>query len=145
MALATALIIGFGSADAPIAAANAGPSCSSHNSLNRPPSHIRVLRVHTGRVQRVPFRKYIVTVMGKEWPSYLPQQVVEAGAVAVKQYAWYHAVYSSRSSRGRCYDVKDSTGDQLYKPGRSRIRADHYNALDKTWNVTHCARTADSS
>ena len=64
--------------------------------------------------------------------------------MAVKQYAWYHAVYSSRSARGRCFDVKDSTGDQLYKPDRSRIRADHYSALDKTWNVT-CARTADSS
>ena len=135
MALATALSIGLGSAEAPIAAASAGPSCS-HSSLTRPPAYIRVLRVHSGRIERVSFRKYVVTVMGKEWPSYLPQQVIEAGAVAVKQYAWYHAVYSSRSSGRGCFDVKDSTGDQLYKPGRSRIRADHYRALDKTWNVT---------
>ena len=136
MALATALSIGLGSVEAPVAAAKAGPSCSRHSSLTRPPSAIRVLIVHSGRIQRVPFQKYVVTVMGKEWPSYLPQQVIEAGAVAVKQYAWYHAVYSSRSSRGRCYDVKDSTSDQLYKPHKSRVRADHYNALGKTWNVT---------
>ena len=136
LALATALSIGLGSVDAPFAAASASPTCSSHASFTRPPSSIRVLRVHSGRIQTVNFRKYVVTVMGKEWPSYLPQQVIEAGAVAVKQYAWYHAVFSSRSHGGRCYDVKDSTGDQLYKPGRSRIRADHYRALDKTWNVT---------
>jgi hypothetical protein len=84
----------------------------------------------------VPFRKYVVTVMGKEWPSYLPQPVIEAGAVAVKQYAWYHAIFSRRASRAGCYDVKDSTSDQLYKPGRSRVRADHYAAMNKTWNVS---------
>ena len=64
--------------------------------------------------------------MGKEWPSYLPQSLVEAGAVAVKQYAWYHAVYSSRAADGRCYDVRDGITDQLYKPGRARISSDHY-------------------
>ena len=135
LALATALTIGAGSIEAPIAEASAS-SCSRHGSLTRPPSSIRVLRVHSGKIQRVAFRKYIVTVMGKEWPSYLPQPVVEAGAVAVKQYAWYHAVYSRRANGRGCYDVKDSTGDQLYKPGRSRIHTDHYRALDKTWNVT---------
>jgi hypothetical protein len=136
LALATALTIGFGSAEAPTVAASASRDCSSHASYTRAPRSIRVLRVHSGRIQTVPFRKYIVTVMGKEWPSYLPQPVVEAGAVAVKQYAWYHAIFSSRSHKGRCYDVKDSTGDQLYKPQKSRVSGDHYRALDKTWNVT---------
>ena len=56
--------------------------------------------------------------------------------MAVKQYAWYHAVYSSRTADGRCYDVRDGTTDQLYKPGRARISSDHYNAVDATWNVT---------
>ena len=120
---------------APVAA-NAGPSCSSWTSLTRPPDSVRVLRVQSGRIETVNFRKYVVTVMGKEWPSYLPLPVVEAGAVAVKQYAWYHAVYSSRTFNGRCFDVKDSTGDQLYKPSKSRIRPDHYKALDATWNVS---------
>jgi hypothetical protein len=134
LALATALTIGVGSTEAPMAAASS--SCSRHNSTSRPPSTIRVLRVHTGRIQRVPFRKYVVTVMGKEWPSYLPQPVIEAGAVAVKQYAWYHAIFSRRVSRAGCYDVKDSTSDQLYKPDRSRVRPDHYAAMNKTWNVS---------
>jgi hypothetical protein len=122
-------------AQAPVVAASAG-SCSSHVSLTRPPDSIRVLRVRSGRIVVVPFKKYVVTVMGKEWPSYLPQAVVEAGAVAVKQYAWYHMVYSSRAHGGRCFDVRDSTGDQLYRPQRARVRPDHYRAVDATWGTT---------
>ena len=80
-------------------------------------------------------RKYVVTVMGKEWPSYLPQALVEAGAVAVKQYAWYHAMRVRTTRSGKCFDVKDSTGDQLYKPQKSRVGADHYRALDATMKV----------
>ena len=119
-----------------VAAAAAPGSCSGWSSTTRPPAYMRVLRGSTGRVARVPFKKYVVTVMGKEWPSYLPQQVVEAGAVAVKQYAWYHALGRGRVSRhGQCFDVTDGVGDQLYKPGRARVRPDHYAAIAATWNV----------
>jgi hypothetical protein len=122
---------------APEVAGRASPnSCSSWSSTTRPPTHIRVLKRSTGRVVRVPFKSYVVTVMGKEWPSYLPQPVVEAGAVAVKQYGWYHAMGRSHvSRRGQCYDVTDGVRDQLYKPGKARVRPDHHRAADKTWGV----------
>jgi hypothetical protein len=113
----------------------AATGCSGWNSTTRPPDRIRVLRVRTGRIETVDFRKYVVTVMGKEWPSYLPQAVVEAGAVAVKQYAWYHSMNPRRTKSGRCFDVRDSTGDQLYKPARARIRSDHHRAIDTTWGI----------
>jgi hypothetical protein len=119
------------------AATTASAACAGWNSFTRPPDSIRVLRRKSGRVETVPFRKYVITVMGKEWPSYLPQPVVEAGAVAVKQYAWYHAAYSARNTAdGRCYDVRDGVTDQLYKPGRARVSSDHYRAVDATWAVT---------
>lgn len=136
LAMALPLAVSFALAEAPTVAASASPACSSHASLAHPPATIRVLRGKTGRIDTVNFREYVVTVMGKEWPSYLPQAVVEAGAIAVKQYAWYHTVYTSRSSNGRCFDVKDGTGDQLYKPNRARVRPDHYRALNATWNVS---------
>ena len=115
--------------------AAASPACNGWDSTSRPPDRIRVLRVRTGRIESVDFRKYVVTVMGKEWPSYLPHAVVEAGAVAVKQYAWFHAMSPRRTSDGRCFDVRDSTGDQLYKPAKARIRSDHHRAADTTWGV----------
>ncbi len=118
--------------------ARARISCSGWHSTTTPPNTIRVLRRGSGRVQTVNFRHYVVTVMGKEWPSYLPFQVLEAGAVAVKQYGWYHALdgHQRVSPRGQCYDVVDGTGDQLYKPGRARVRGDHHAAVAATWNVT---------
>ena len=117
--------------------AQASPSgCARWHSLTQPPDTIRVLRTRSNNVQTVSFRRYVLIVLAKEWPSYLPQQVVEAGAVAVKQYAWYHAIYTSRSSRGGCFDVKDGTGDQIYRPRNNRPSDDHFRALDATWNVS---------
>jgi hypothetical protein len=137
VALAIPLAASFVAISAVPAAGHASPrDCSRWTSLTNPPPSIRVLRRKSNRVEVVDFKKYVITVMGKEWPSYLPLPVVAAGAVAVKQYAWYHTIYTSRASDGRCFDVKDGTGDQLYKPNRARVRPDHHKAIDMTWGVT---------
>ena len=121
---------------APDVSANAGPACPGYASTTNPPDYIRVLRHKSGRVDKVPFKRYVLVVLGREWPGYLPQQAINAGAVAVKQYAWYHAVMGGRMTRsGQCFDVTDGTGDQLYTPNRTRIRPDHYVALNATWGV----------
>lgn len=114
-----------------------GTDCSRWTSTTTPPDYIRVYRNRSGRIDRVPFRKYVITVLGREWPGYLPMPVIEAGAVAAKQYAWYHALQGPRRMRdGRCFDVRDGIQDQLYRPGHARVRQDHYQAVDATWNVT---------
>ncbi len=120
------------------AIAKAGLSCTGWASTAHPPQAIRVLKHRTGRVVTVSFQRYVVTVMGKEWPSYLPFQVLEAGAVAVKQYGWYHALAGHQrvSRRGDCYDVVDSTRDQLYKPHKARVRPIQRGAVTATWNAT---------
>ena len=114
-----------------------GNDCSPWTSTTKPPDYIRVYRNKSGRIDRVPFRKYVITVLGKEWPGYLPFPVIEAGAVAAKQYAWYHALTGPRQLKdGRCFDVRDGIQDQLYRPGHARVRQDHYDAVDATWGVT---------
>ncbi|HUP83743.1 MAG TPA: SpoIID/LytB domain-containing protein [Candidatus Limnocylindria bacterium] len=112
-----------------------GP-CARWTSTTRPPDYVHVYRNKSGRIDRVPFRRYLVVVLGKEWPGYLPHAVIEAGAVAAKQYAWYHAMSPRRMRDGRCFDVRDGIQDQLYRPEHSRVRQDHYDAVDRTWNVT---------
>jgi hypothetical protein len=133
--LGLALLIPAATIASPSVEASASPACNGWNSTSQPPDRIRVFRVRTGRIDSVAFRQYVTTVLGKEWPAYLPVPVVQAGAVAVKQYAWFHALTPRRTKDGRCYDVKDSTGDQLYKPGKARIRSDHHRAVDVTWGV----------
>ncbi len=133
-----ALLVPAATIAAPSVVGRASPNnCAGWNSTTRPPDRIRVLRVKSGRIDSVPFKEYVTTVLGKEWPGYLPLAVVEAGAVAVKQYAWFHALGNGRrTSDGRCFDVRDSTGDQLYKPGKARVRMDHHRAVEATWAVT---------
>ena len=120
-------------------AAHAGNSgqCTRWTSTTTPPDYILVYRNKSGRIDRVPFRKYVVTVLGKEWPGYLPHALIAAGAVAAKQYAWYHALQPPRYLKdGRCFNVRDGIQDQLYRPNKSRVRQDHYAAVDATWDVT---------
>jgi hypothetical protein len=117
-------------------AASASPGCPGWASTSQPPDYIRVYRHKSGRVDKVPFKRYVLVVLGREWPGYLPQQVINAGAVAVKQYGWYHTLGNGRMTRnGQCFDVTDGTGDQLYTPNRTRIRQDHYTAINATWGI----------
>jgi peptidoglycan hydrolase-like amidase len=140
LALSVSTLLPAGLVLAPSVLGSASPdgsgACRRHTSTTTPPAYIYVYRNQSGRVVKVAFKKYVITVMGKEWPAYLPHAVVEAGAVAVKQYAWFHVLQGPRRTRdGRCYDVRDGTSDQLYKPNRARVRSDHYAAVEKTWQI----------
>ena len=121
LTVATVLSIPQLAAPAPVAASS---SCTGWTSQTVPPRTIRVLRTQTGRVERVPFRRYVAEVMASgEWPSRLHQATLEVGAVATKQYAWYYAMRGHHRpgylTGSRCYDVRDDTMDQLYRPERA--------------------------
>lgn len=121
----------------------AGSSCgTNHKSKTTPPSTIRVYRTATGTVDIVPFREYVGIVMASgEWPYYLPQAVLEVGATATKQYAWYYTLEGNhrswyRTADGVCYDVKDTTDDQLFRPERADVKQKQLDAVEATWGLT---------
>ncbi|MBA3435050.1 MAG: fibronectin type III domain-containing protein [Chloroflexi bacterium] len=125
---------------APVAA---GSSCgTNHDSKSTPPSSIRVHRTATDTVDIVPFREYVGIVMASgEWPYYLPQAVLEVGATATKQYAWYYTLEGNhrswyRTADGVCYDVKDTTNDQLFRPERADVKEKQLDAIEATWDLT---------
>ena len=151
MSLSARVRIGLGvvvalSALAPVTALSpatvaAGGSCTGWKSQLVPPNTIRVFRRATGVVEVVPFRQYVITVAAKEWPGYLPTAVIKAGTVAVKQYGWFYALEgrhrsSYKTADGTCYDVRDTTADQLYKPEKARVTAKHPQAADETWDYS---------
>lgn len=117
-------------------------SCGTNwSSRATPPPTIRVYLADHHRVVVKNFRSYVAMVMASgEWPSYLPSAVLEAGATAVKQYAWYYTLEGNhrpdyRTSGGVCYDVRNDTRDQLFKtsahPSAKQVRA-----VDVTWGMT---------
>ncbi|MDQ3871815.1 MAG: FG-GAP-like repeat-containing protein, partial [Chloroflexota bacterium] len=116
-------------------------SCTGWRSDLLPPGSIRVFRTDgpaAGTVQTVNFRFYVETVMAAEWPGYWPAETLKAGAVAVKQYGWYHATrYRGKTDRaGNCYDVVDYWADQVYRPEKRLATSSHRAAVAATWPLT---------
>jgi disulfide oxidoreductase YuzD len=74
-----------------------------------PPSNVQ-------RVDRMPFIDYVRNVLPNEWVNTWPDASLDAGAVAVMQYAWAEAFVKQKwRSQGYSFDVVDSTCDQVYK------------------------------
>jgi peptidoglycan hydrolase-like amidase len=115
--------------------AAASGHCTDWKSTTNPPPSIAVYRVSEGRVDRVDFKTYVIRVVSREWNLDQPA-LRRAGAVAVKQYAWYHVLhYRGGTFNGHCFDVKDTTADQLYasKPVHTIPRRVKH-AVNDTWS-----------
>lgn len=138
--LALAVLATAGVSTATVVVDAGGRSCTGWRSLRVPPATVRVL-VRNGSVKTVDFRRYVATVMGSEWGGYLPQATLDAAAIAVKQYAWYHALRGNHrrsfvNRSGACYDVTSTTRDQLYKPHKAVVTAKHWKAIRRTWQLS---------
>ncbi len=115
----------------------AGSACTGWTSVLVPPTTIRVYRSALRRSVPVPFRSYVGTVMASEWGPSNPPAALEAGALAVKQYAWYYARVwrGGRDAAGGCYDVRDDGTDQVYNPSKAPAAA-HLAAIAATWPLS---------
>ncbi len=123
------------------APARAASTCTGWTSDSVPPVTIRVLRTvgpAAGTVQVVPFHDYVTVVMAAEWGPSDPVEALKAGAVAVKQYGWYRAMYwrGGTAADGSCYDVVDSPIDQVYWPEAKTPSASEISAVDATWGIS---------
>ncbi len=131
---------------APLPTVRAAPvtasgTCTAWSSDVAPPATIRVLRTAgpaKGTVQEVPFRDYVNVVMAAEWSPGNPIEALKAGAVAVKQYGWYHAMHwrGGSADDGSCYDIVDSTKDQVYAPETRTTSPVLDGAVDATWPIS---------
>ncbi len=98
----------------PVLAARTKERCTQWDSTVEPPPTIRIYRVREGLLETVDFRDYVMRVVSREW-NVKQDALRRAGAVAVKQYAWYYVLhYRGGKFNGECFDVRDSTADQLY-------------------------------
>ena len=125
-----ALFLSF--APAPTAAAE----CGSYASETTPPPTIRVFRAASGAVDTVDFRTYAQNVLSREWISSWTTESLRAGALAVKNYAWYQVLHwrGYTNEAGQCFDVFDTTRDQHYDPSRPTY-ASMAAAVDATWTT----------
>ena len=99
-------------------------------------------------VQTWNFRQYVATVLRAEYSGavFTSNEQRDAwyaiGAIAVKQYAWYYAMHwrggKLQTATGYdCYDVADSTADQIFNPEKINIiRPDQEAVIDATWHMS---------
>ncbi|MGH2408597.1 MAG: SpoIID/LytB domain-containing protein, partial [Candidatus Limnocylindrales bacterium] len=121
--------------------AAAASSCTGWKSSYTPPTTIRVLRSYgsaSGSVQNVDFNAYVANVMAWEWPYTWPTNALRLGAIAVKQYGWYYTMHyrGGTSASGACYDVRDTTSDQIYRPETRSPYASEKAAIAATWPLS---------
>jgi len=135
--VATAIALGAFAVPSGAGPTLAGSTCTGWTSIFVPPTTIRVYRSALGRTVTVPFRSYVETVMASEWGASNPPAALQAGALAIKQYGWYYARVwrGGRDSAGRCFDVRDSSSDQVYRPSK-RPAAAHLAAVAATWPLS---------
>ena len=123
---------------APVRAVSA---CTGWASESIPPDSIRVLRTlgpDAGKVQVVPFRSYVETVMAAEFGPGTPVEAMRAGAVAVKQFAWYKAMHwrGGANRAGECFDIYDNGNDQWYLPLSKTPARSQIDAVAHTWPLS---------
>jgi hypothetical protein len=118
-------------------------ACTGWRSSLFPPPTVRILRTNSplegvnGTVETVDFRTYVGIVIAAEWPSFYPPELLKAGALAVKQFAWYYAIVyrGGVNAEGECYDMQDDTIDQYYQPEVRVPLASQLRAIDATWTM----------
>ncbi len=135
---ASAIALGAVAVPSGAATVHAGSrACTGWTNSVTPPTTIRVYRRASGSVDVVPFRTYVERVLASEWGARTAPAAMRAGAITVKQYAWYYAMHwrGGTDGRGHCYDVVDSTRDQLYNPTR-RASAEQLAAIEATWWIS---------
>ena len=71
----------------------AAASCSVWTSEASPPPTIRVFRDASGHVDVVDFKVYSKNVLSREWIWNWTTASLQAGAQAVRSYAWYQVLH----------------------------------------------------
>lgn len=114
----------------------AQPGKAATPSSFAPPRTIVVCTDSQGPVE-VDFKEYVKTVLPYEYDSSLGaayREYFEAGAVAVKTYAWFHYQRGKTVGGGACH-VDDDGSHQWYRPGHGRRTAVTNRAVEDTWHL----------
>ncbi len=105
----------------PQAYQDCGHNSSGWTSQQETPPAIRVYMTGTGNVVDYGFEFYTEHVLPNEWGSGAPQAALQAGAEAIRDYAWYFILNGSKGTAADVnpcsFDVDDTTAYQDFVPG----------------------------
>ncbi len=97
-----------------------GHNSSGWTSQKETPPVIRVYMTGTSNVVDYSFEFYEEHVLPYEWSASNPEAALQAGAVAIRDYAWYFVLTGSKGTAANVnpcsFDVDDSTAYQNFQP-----------------------------
>jgi hypothetical protein len=98
-------------------AAPTGETCTGWVYQIVPPQNIWVYVTPDKKAEQFDFTFYAAHVLPKEWIPSWDADALGAGAIAVKTYAAFRAMPgNARTSGPGCYDILDTTADQVFDP-----------------------------
>jgi uncharacterized protein YneR len=104
----------------PDAFVSCGHNSSGWTSQTETPPTIRVYMTGTGDIVTYNFQFYEQHVLPNEWGTGAPYAALQAGAEAVRDYAWYFVLNGSKGTAANVnpcsFDVDDSTAYQDFVP-----------------------------
>jgi peptidoglycan hydrolase-like amidase len=85
-------------------------------------------------VKEVPFDTYVLNSLPNEWMPSWDQEALQAGAMAVKMFAWYKALNPTQLD-GWEFDVDNTTNFQTYREGNRSRATDqaHFRIRNLAW------------
>lgn len=106
-------------------AATGGSTCTGWPAHTVPPRTIRVWISDEQVSKQYDFLFYVRHVLPREWIPSWDADSLAAGAIAVKQYAWFKAMPGHAYTGGTgCADVQDTVADQVFDPTYSHAATD---------------------
>jgi hypothetical protein len=104
----------------PDAYSTCGRNSSGWTSQKETPPIIRVYMTGPGQVEDYSFQFYTEHVLPNEWSGDNPEAALQAGAEAIRDYAWYFVLNGSKGTAASVdpcsFDVDDSTAYQNFVP-----------------------------
>jgi hypothetical protein len=105
----------------PDAYTECGHNSSGWTSQKQEPPTIRVYLTGSGTVVKYSYTFYEEHVLPNEWGGSAPEAALQAGAEAVRDYAWYFVLHGSKGTAADVdpcsFDVDDTTAYQDFVPG----------------------------
>jgi len=94
-----------------------GETCTGWNYQLVPPQNIWVYVTPDKKAEQFDFTFYAAHVLPKEWIPSWDADALGAGAIAVKTYGAFRTMPgNARTSGTGCYDILDTTADQVFDP-----------------------------
>jgi hypothetical protein len=103
----------------------ADSTCTGWDYVKVPPPSIWVFVTADKKAEQFDFSFYVAHVLPKEWAPSWDADALGAGAIAAKTYAAYRAMSGHARTGGTgCYDILDTTADQVFDPNYSLAATD---------------------